>query len=283
MPRRPRIKLLLTLPLVFLCANWAGAQRIAVVFPENSALDKTLFEVVSDNFPVQAIMLDGDMTQAAFRARKFDNPFNLSLEEARDLTTAIGCDRLVLARAATLRRSSSKRDVYYESYASLFLVSAENGNLTAFRHFAHESDTPEEAELAVKKELPIQLNALLAEKQNLPDSASIRVGDLVEIGDEQRSDLRTPLPYRQLTPPPSELAGRFFIEAVVDAQVTISREGRVTAVHITKWAGYGLDESVVETVKKMSFRPALKDGKPVPARFTLRYNFRVPRKAPIAQ
>lgn len=47
-------------------------------------------------------------------------------------------------------------------------------------------------------------------------------------------------------------------------------------MEITRRAGYGLDESVAEIIKKMQRRPALREGKPLPIRVLLRYNFKKP-------
>jgi hypothetical protein len=43
---------------------------------------------------------------------------------------------------------------------------------------------------------------------------------------------------------------------------------------ITRWAGFELDESVAKAVRSMNWRPAERNGKPLPVRFLLRYNFK---------
>jgi hypothetical protein len=43
---------------------------------------------------------------------------------------------------------------------------------------------------------------------------------------------------------------------------------------IVRWAGYGLDEAVTETVRRMNWRPATRGGKALPIRVLLRYNFK---------
>jgi outer membrane biosynthesis protein TonB len=50
-------------------------------------------------------------------------------------------------------------------------------------------------------------------------------------------------------------------------------------VRVVRWAGFGLDEEVVSTVRRMHFRPAAREGGPVAVRVLLRYNFRKPPKA----
>jgi TonB family protein len=60
--------------------------------------------------------------------------------------------------------------------------------------------------------------------------------------------------------------------------VDIDARGEVVRAEITRWAGYGLDESVLDTVKQMHFFPAMRQGVAIPMRVLLRYNFRKPPK-----
>src|SRR5438093_6175814 len=93
-----------------------------------------------------------------------------------------------------------------------------------------------------------------------------------------RNDLRTPRPYRRLKPPYPAIAAAAEVEAIVDVLVDVDAHGEVGHVEISRWAGYGLDQSVIETVKQMHFFPAMRDGVVIPMRVLLRYNFQ--RKTP---
>jgi len=62
----------------------------------------------------------------------------------------------------------------------------------------------------------------------------------------------------------------------VDALVDVDEKGEVSRAEISRWAGYGLDESVIATVKQLHFFPAMRDGRALPMRVLLRYNFRKP-------
>jgi TonB family protein len=62
----------------------------------------------------------------------------------------------------------------------------------------------------------------------------------------------------------------------VDALVEVDAEGEVKDIEIVRWAGYGLNEAVTATVRQLHFRPAMRDGRAVPVRVLLRYNFRRP-------
>ncbi len=109
--------------------------------------------------------------------------------------------------------------------------------------------------------------------------ASVSVIDLsTDEGAAASSDLREPAPYRRLRPAYTDAASRADAEATVDASVEIGADGEVVGVRIVRWAGYGLDEEVVATVRRMHFRPAERDGERVAVRVLLRYNFRKPPK-----
>jgi outer membrane biosynthesis protein TonB len=43
-----------------------------------------------------------------------------------------------------------------------------------------------------------------------------------------------------------------------------------------RWAGFGLDQATLETIHKLHFFPATREGVAVPIRVLLRYNFRKP-------
>ena len=88
--------------------------------------------------------------------------------------------------------------------------------------------------------------------------------------------LRLPRPYRRFTPAYPESAAKAEAEATVDVLVDLDHEGEVTRVEVARWAGFGLDESTVETVKRLHFFPAKRDGVAIPLRVLLRYNFRKP-------
>jgi TonB family protein len=88
--------------------------------------------------------------------------------------------------------------------------------------------------------------------------------------------LRLPRPYRRLRPAYPETAARADAEAVVDVLVDLDAAGEVSRIDVTRWAGFGLDEATINTVRKLHFFPAMRDGNPVPMRVLLRYNFRRP-------
>ena len=88
--------------------------------------------------------------------------------------------------------------------------------------------------------------------------------------------IRVPRPYRRLRPEYPQSAARADAEATVDVAVDVGADGEVSEIQIVRWAGFGLDEATVATVRQLHFFPAMKNGAPIPMRVLLRYNFRKP-------
>ncbi len=237
-------------------------------------------------------ILDRGLSRAAARGVGYAGSLNLTLAEARALGAAVGCDFLITGDAQTLRRSSSERPVYYESYATLFFVSAQTGRLIFWLRPAAEADTADAAEAVLLDRLSaatiapyVGIVAETAEREERERFSSDEGGTAAVIdlstdeGAASNKDLREPAPYRRLRPAYTDAASRAEAEATVDALVGIGADGEVADVRVVRWAGFGLDEEVVATVRRMHFRPAQRDGEPVPVRVLLRYNFRKPPKS----
>ncbi len=81
---------------------------------------------------------------------------------------------------------------------------------------------------------------------------------------------------RKVLPVYPVMARRMGKEGRVVLKLLIDERGNLTKMEVIERAGFGFTESAVEAVKKSSFLPAIKDGKPVasiailPIRFNLR-------------
>jgi len=235
-------------------------------------------------------ILDQDQVRAAARGAGYAGSINLSVDEARELGAALGSDFFLLGDAQTLRRSPSSGPVYFESYASMFLVSARTGRLISWLRPTFETATAAAAESAL-------INKLTSSDIRDQLIKSIRQGHSQERGERELSHnknvpiideapddeklaeaegLRLPRPYRRLTPPYPESAAQAEAEATVDVLVDLDAEGEVTRVEVARWGGFGLDEATVDTVRRLHFFPAKRDGVAIPLRVLLRYNFRKP-------
>lgn len=234
-------------------------------------------------------VLDRDQVRAAARGSEYTGSLNLSLTEARDLGAALGSDFFMLGDAQTLRRSPSTGPLYFESYASVFLVSTRTGRLTAWERPNFVAQTSGAAEQLLLSELTsldlrrrLDFSAKRAERgqRALTTHEQIPVIEVAPDDDKvaEAEGLRLPRPYRRFLPAYPETAARAEVEATVDVLVDLDAAGEVIRVEVTRWAGFGLDQSTVETVRRLHFFPAMRNGDAVPIRVLLRYNFRKPVK-----
>lgn len=238
-------------------------------------------------------MSDREESRVAARGAGYTGSLNMTLQESRDLAGAIGCDFFITGDAQTLRRSSTSRSVYYEAYASVFIVSARTGRLVLWDRPSFEAPSADVADKLLLTELSQRAaryadairNAQEAERHER--AQTFERAALVPIVEEapddeaeaQRSGLRLPQPYRRLRPIYPESAARAEAEATVDVQLEIDESGEVSRAEVVRWAGFGLDESAVNTVLQLHFRPAIRNKVPIPIRVLLRYNFRRPAKS----
>ncbi len=234
---------------------------------------------------------DPDLIRSAAKGIGYSGSLNLSVSEARDLGAALATDFFVIGDVQTLRRSSSLRPVYYESYCSVFLVNARSGELLFWDRSSLQSDKAGETEDRMWSEI---LNAGTAERIALAirraqlrdrkdrlEQAAVNGEPLIqEAPDDEKAaetqGVRLPRPYVRLRPEYPDTAARAEAEATVDVLVDVGADGEVGNVRIARWAGFGLDEMTVATVRKMHFFPAMKNGSPIAMRVLLRYNFRKP-------
>jgi len=72
-----------------------------------------------------------------------------------------------------------------------------------------------------------------------------------------------------------EQARRAALEGDVKLELVVSETGEVTEVRVVRSAGSGFDEAAERLVRRFRFRPAVRAGKPVPARIPWTYKFRL--------
>jgi TonB family protein len=246
---------------------------------------RTTHNLREDQFQV----VDRDQSRAAALGAGYRGSLNMILQEARDLGSAIGCDFFFTGAAGTERRSASDGPPYFESYAAIYLVSARTGKLVLWERPTVQRSTPEEAEKVLLQELTANealyrygrdIQRALEDERAERASAIESNAPVIEALSDDHSDagngVQAPRPYRRLKPPYPETAARAEIEATVDVLVDIDAQGEVGHVEVGRWAGYGLDQSVVDTVRQLHFFPAQRDGAAIPIRVLLRYNFRKP-------
>ncbi|MGI8469365.1 MAG: energy transducer TonB [Pyrinomonadaceae bacterium] len=258
----------------------AAAQKIAFLIPDKSPdsqkTRENLEQILSNKFQI----LDDSMVETVPLNAPDQNFFNLSTEDARNFGKAAGCNFFVLVKPETLRRADlSKQGFYIESYAVVYLVSSRTGRLNFWKLLSFQGNTAAEAETKLSASLENLASEISANIKSADEHeyAEDRLSKLAEIPDEnsdEAKNFRPPLPYRRIKPEYTALANLYNIAATVDALVDLDEKGIVKRIEIIRWAGYGLDESVAETIRKMQWRAAEKDGKTLPVRVLLRYNFK---------
>ena len=87
------------------------------------------------------------------------------------------------------------------------------------------------------------------------------------------SDVRPALPMVYPDPPvrrseiPNGVAGSVIVEVTIDAQ------GNVIETRLLQGLGYGIEEKVIATLHNWRFRPATKDGVPIPSKQDVYFRF----------
>lgn len=267
------MKLALTIALLILSAA-ANAQRIAVIEPERANVEG-LASLIRGHLTSDFKILDESLADAAFRSVSLSDPFNLTTSDARQIGQVLGVSEYILLRSAVQRRASLDRPAYFEAYAIAYVVDARTGSLIAWLRENVEVQGEKDA-----REKLIATAAKLADRI----TASLKVNRFSLVRDPKFIDvpaensplakgLRTPVPYRRLRPAYTDLASSYGVKATIDIEVDIDADGTVARTSIERWAGFGLEESVEKAVRSMNWRPAEREGKPLPMRILLRYNF----------
>jgi TonB family protein len=278
--------------LLFLVANCPARDSLSVLDFGSTDVGKTVAEKFRAQFRAAGdfLVADADLTRSAAMGIGYAGSLNLSVAEARDLGAVLASDFYLLGDAQVLRRSSFEKPVYYEAYCSLFLVSSRTGRLLEWQRPSFNSDQASKANELLLEHLPALSQKLLVVMRRASEDERIQrtvvptspVPLIEEAPDDEPAaaaqGLRLPRPYRRLRPEYPKTAALAEAEATVDVAVDIGADGEVGDVQVVRWAGFGLDDATVATVRQMHFFPAMKNGTAIPMRVLLRYNFRKPPK-----
>lgn len=255
-----------------------AAQKIAVLTPDKNGPSESFAERLETSLAAKFKILNSSLSEAAFLSADAENPFNMTAAESKIIGAAVGCDFFLLVKSENLRRNSFAKKEYFEAYAAVYAVSARTGRLVFWK--IQSVEAPESA--AAEKRLAEAANALAGEiSEKISLTAKAEFGEkpvpLEEIPAENSpaaKNFRPPLPYKRISPSYTPLANLYSIKATVEIEIDFDESGAIRRTAIIRWAGFGLDEAVTETVLKMNWRPAMRDGKPLPVRAVLRYNFK---------
>jgi TonB family protein len=277
---RPSLMRFLSLLSVVVCVFVAQsyAQRISILHQRESEISERFSQNLSEKLNDQKIRVDDlELSRVAAASIKIDNVFNLATTDARRLGSVLGTPFFVLVKAQNQRRSSSDVETYYEAYAAVYLVSSSSGRLVKWDLISIKGSTAEKADRGLISETNQVADKIAAELGKITGSAPKKLNKFPPVPDEKAAgfeSLRPPMPFRRISPAYTPTANLYGVEATVEIEVDVDAEGKIVSTEIVRWAGYGLDESVDETVRKMIWRPATIGKRTLPMRVLLRYNFK---------
>jgi TonB family protein len=269
---------LLSILLAVLCGPVHG-QKVAVLSPTGDVNSSAFAHALADSLSKELRVLDGDLATTAYRSSRPDTPYNLTLEQAKQIGSVIGCDFFVLVDSTVQRRARIERPDYFEAYAAVFTVSSRTGRLVRWDLKSVESENEKPAADSLLKQVP-ELAKSITSAVHQAATAEVREAPVPQIeevpadGSTAARDFRPPVPYRRLKPEYTSEAYLHSVTATVDVSVDLDAQGNILRTEATRWAGYGLDEAVIKAVTAMNWRPAERNGKALPIRFLLRYNFK---------
>jgi hypothetical protein len=262
-----------------LVASIASAQRVAILAPDNAEGSRTYATKLEHVLDGKIKLVDDALSRSAFDAAGFRSPYNLSLDDAKRVGQAIGCDFFVLVRSAVQRRSSFEREEYYDGYAIVFLVSARTGRLVSRPLRSELADKPGIALNKLDSRITEDAESLItsmrsASRAELDEKEPPPMEEPPDETSPAAKNFKAPVPFRRMKPEYTALADRYDVTATVDILVDLDENGHVLRTEIARWAGYDLDESVEKAVHAMNWRAAERNGKFIPMRFLVRYNFK---------
>lgn len=104
-------------------------------------------------------------------------------------------------------------------------------------------------------------NVIIQEGPWPPPAAA---ADIVRMEEFEKAGGEAPRPIREVRPAYTARAMRQKVEGVVEMEAVLSEAGTVESVTLTRSLHEDLDRAAVTALKSWTFRPALRDGKPVP-------------------
>jgi len=232
-------------------------------------------------------LVEASMIEPALKALSYDGSINMSTGEARRLASAIGCDFFVIGKTEALTRSEREGESHEEAYAGIMLVDARSGSLVSF-DFVSEKASTRDAALGgvvnrinsraagyVDQLIQFRLSVLALPLKTAGDSSlNDSIEDIPDEASSRAKGFKPPQFLNRVKPEYTREAELADITATVEAKVVFRSVGEVGNIEITRWAGFGLENSAMRAIRQLKFKPATRDGKPISVRAVVRYNFR---------
>ncbi len=255
-----------------------SAQRLAILVPEADEYSIFVGSGIAEELRKTHRVDDLDLSKQSVSSFNADDPFNLYTSEAKAIGELLGTPFFVIVNAGRSRRTSSDIEEYYEVFAAVYVVSSSTGQLIDWKMFSFTGSTPEIAANEFKSRTSdISGQIIAAVEKNVIAHRSLKpfkpFPPVPDEGTPGFEELRPPMPYRRIRPEYTTIANLYSVRASVEAEVDIDENGNVVNIEISRWAGFGLDASVADTIRKMNWRPATVGKHALPMRVLLRYNF----------
>jgi len=221
----------------------------------------------------------------------YDGSINMSKDQARRLGAAIGCDFFIMGKSEALTRSARENESHEEAYAGVLIIDARTGALALFDFIAEKAASREAAVNGVIRTLSSRVSGYVDRITQIRDASRIQssqdsarestrsslaepIEEVPEEGSTRAVGFTPPEVLNRVKPEYTSEAEQADIAAVVEAMVVFRSNGEVGHIEITRWAGFGLDESSERAIRQLKFKPATRDGKPITVRALVRHNFR---------
>jgi len=256
--------------------------RIALIGFSNSAAGLALDGALDGALrrDSRAVMIEPSIIKPALAGVGYDGSINMSTDEARRLGAAIGCDFFLIGTMDALTRSERARESHEEAVGGLMMVDGRTGALAAFDFIQEKAASREVAVEQARQTLASRaaqyIDRMLEHRARLETRARAG-GDSEPVEDipETASPRFTPPNFLNRIKPeyPAE-ADRANAGGTVEAMAVFRANGAVGEITVTRWAGFGMEESAIRAIRELKFKPATLDDKPVSVRALVRYNFR---------
>lgn len=279
--------IILLLAVWLTCSTQALAQpslRLAVLDfqgDETGEVAAQMRVLAKDKFE----LLDQDLVRVAAQGAGYNGSLNMPRHEARALGISLGCDFYLLGKVVGGRRLGQNNQAYFESLTGLLVVETRTGGLATFWFHREQSGNQAEAQRKLLAALPFAWQKVFGAMKQLHTQHLNEVADVgqppspvIEVlnDDQLGKQGQQPVFFQRLKPEYTIEAEAAGITATVEIEAVFQADGSIGEVRVVRWAGFGLDESSVATIKKMRFKPARQAEKEVTIRGLVRYNFRRP-------
>jgi TonB family protein len=223
----------------------------------------------------------------AVNALGYEGSLNMSTEEARRLGSAIGCDFFIVGKAEIITRSTRAKESHQEALLAVMIVDGRGGTLAVFDLLTAQAESSEKAVAALSRTLAAratgyvdQMTKFRASRESFSSPGSTAPAETERIEDmplersPQAVGFRPPEFVSRVKPEYTAEAERADVNATVEVIVVLRSSGHVGEATITRWAGFGLEESALRAIRQLKFNPATRNGQPISVRALIRYNFR---------